>query len=96
MSSCLSLLGFPMIIVQNSRSPDRQKKKKIMKLAQMQMDLGMDLKRDADQHLKETAHAEDLTWYYGPTLSRLCLLPEFALQRHEALGVLKEGAHLHK
>lgn len=46
-----------------------------IKLASIRADLGMDLKRDADQHLKETAHAEDLTWYYGPTLSRLCLLP---------------------
>lgn len=45
------------------------------KIGKYTEDLGMDLKRDADQHLKETAHAEDLTWYYGPTLSRLCLLP---------------------
>lgn len=36
----------------------------------------MDFEIDADQQLRETALAEDLTWNYGPRLSSLCLLPE--------------------
>lgn len=54
----------------------------------------MDLDRDGDQKLKETALSEDLPWHCGPRLGRLCLLCQFNLQREGALGVLKEDAYL--
>lgn len=60
-----------------------------IKLASIRADLGMDFNRDADQRLKETAHAEDLTWYYGPTLSRLCLLPWIHSSEAQSFGCIK-------